>query len=133
MLESIIDKLHEFKLQVQEIKIESKVDPTEVRNWTQEFENKVAAFEEIEKQAKVAASSIKSEEEEKLQEIKRKRAIEEGIELEKAKYEVKMKFEKAEKLASGGGAGAKLLKLIITKFQGTHLDWMRFWSNMKLR
>ena len=38
MLESIIDKLHEFKLQVQEIKIESKVDPTEVRNWTQEFE-----------------------------------------------------------------------------------------------
>ena len=128
VLESIIDKLHEFKLQVQEIKIESKVDPTEVRNWTQEFENKVAAFEEIAKQAKVAASSIKSEEEEKLQEIKRKRAIEEGIELEKAKYEVKMKFEKAEKLASGGGAGAKLPKLIITKFQGTHLDWMRFWN-----
>lgn len=91
-------------------------------------ENKVAAFEETVKQAKVAASSIKSEEEEKLQEIKRKRAIEEGIELEKAKYEVKMKFEKAEKLASGGGAGAKLPKLIITKFQGTHLDWMRFWN-----
>ena len=122
MLESIIDKLHEFKVQVQEIKIESKVDPTEVRNWTQEFENKVEAFEETAKQAKVAASSIKSEEEEKLQESKHKRAIEEEIELEKAKYEVKMKFEKEEKLASGGGAGAKLPKLIITKFQGTHLD-----------
>ena len=127
MLESIIDKLHEFKLQVQEFKIESDVDPTEVRNWTQEFENEVAEFEGIAKQAKVAASSIKSEEEEKLQEIKRKRAIEEGIELEKAKYEVKMNFE-AEKLASGGGAGAKLPKLVITKFQGTHLDWMRFWN-----
>ena len=125
MLESIIDKLHEFKLQVQEFKIESDVDPTEVRNWTQEFENEVAEFEGIAKQAKVVASSIKSEEEEKLQEIKRKRAIEEGIELEKAKYEVKMNFE-AEKLASGGGAGAKLPKLVITKFQGTHLDWMRF-------
>ena len=72
VLDSIIDKLHEFKLQVQEIKIESKVGPTEVRNWTQEFENKVAAFEEIAKQAKVAAGSIKSEEEEKRQEIKRK-------------------------------------------------------------
>ena len=51
-----------------------------------------------------------------------------GIDLEKAKYEVKIKFEKAEKLACGGGAGAKLPKLIITKFQGTHLDWMRFWN-----
>ena len=101
MLESIIDKLHEFKLQVQEIKIESDVDPTEVRNWTQEFENEVAEFEKIAKQAKVAASSIKSEEEEKLQEIKCKRAIE---------------------------AGAKLPKLVITKFQGMHLDWMRFWN-----
>ena len=128
MLESIIDKLHEFKLQVQEIKIESDVDPTEVRNWTQEFENEVAEFEEIAKQAKVAASSIKSEGEEKLQEIKRKRAIDEGIELEKAKYEVKMKFEKAEKLASGGGAGVKVPILVITKFQGTYLDRMRFWN-----
>ena len=61
VLESIIDKLHEFKLQIQEIKIESDVDPTEVRNWTQEFENEVAEFKEIAKQAKVAASSIKSE------------------------------------------------------------------------
>ena len=39
-----------------------------------------------------------------------------------------MKFEKAEKLASGGGAGVKLPILVITKFQGTHLDWMRFWN-----
>ena len=40
-----------------------------------------------------------------------------------------MKLEKAEKLASGGGAGAKLPKLIITKFQGTQSkDWMRFWN-----
>ena len=66
------------------------MDPTEVRNWTQEFENEVEEFEEIAKQAKVVASKIKSEEEEKRQEIKRKRAIEEGIELEKAKYEVSL-------------------------------------------
>ena len=40
-----------------------------------------------------------------------------------------MKFEKAEKSANGGGgAGAKLPKLVITKFQGTHLDWTRFWN-----
>ena len=23
---------------------------------------------------------------------------------------------------------AKLLKLVITKFSGTHIDWIRFWS-----
>lgn len=28
-------------------------------------------------------------------------------------------------------SGVKLPKLTITKFQGTHLDWLRFWSQFK--
>ena len=111
MLESTIDKLHELKLQVQEIKIESDVDPSDVRIWTQEFETKVRDFEEVGNRVKAVASSIRSEEEKELHEINSKRV------LEKPKFEVKMKFDEAAKSASGCSAGAKLPKSVITKFQ----------------
>ena len=29
--------------------------------------------------------------------------------------------------------GAKLPKLVISKFEGTHLDWMRFWNQIETK
>ena len=34
VLESVIDKTHQLKLQVQELRIENDDDPAEIRNWS---------------------------------------------------------------------------------------------------
>ena len=46
----------------------------------------------------------------------------------KRDFEKKMEEEQNKSLME---SGAKLPKLTITKFQGTHLDWLRFWSRFE--
>ena len=82
------------------------------------------------------AAGIRSIEEEKREEETRKRNLEEKIQLEKAKHEARASLEKTAKASteeSGNlsSVGAKLPKLEITKFQGTFLDWMRFWNQFE--
>ncbi len=131
VMESIIDKIHELKVQVQEIKIEGSESATDVRVWSQDVETKVRKFEQAVNEVREVANHIKHSEKEKLEEIKRKQVLDEQIELEKAKLEVRSKFEESLKSPSVSGLGAKLPKLIISKFQGTHLDWIRFWSQFE--
>lgn len=48
--------------------------------------------------------------------------------------EIKKAFEKKldeDKSKSVKKSGAKLPKLPISKFQGTHLDWLWFWNHFK--
>ena len=61
-------------------------------------------------------------EEEKAEEEKRKRRHEEELKLEEAKMQINSDFEKNMEEEP---------KLTITKFQGTHLDWLRFWSQFE--
>ena len=135
-LESIIDKTHQLKLQVQELRIETGHDPAEVRLWTEGLETQTKGFEEVLKEIRDVATSIRSAEEEKHEEEKRKRILHEEIEIEKAKFEMRAKLEKAAKPSpevseNANTVGAKLPKLEITKFQGTYLDWMRFWHQFE--
>lgn len=131
VLESIIEKIHELKLQYQEIKIENGEDASEVRVWTEAVETKLGKFEHRAKDVKHVASEIKYNEKEQLAEQKRKQVLENEIQLEKAKLEVRSKFEASPKSSSVGGVGAKLPKLVISKFQGTYLDWVRFWNQFE--
>ena len=131
VMQSIIDKIHELKVQVQGIKIEGSESATDVRVWSQDVETKVRKFEQSVNEVREVANHIKHSEKEKLEEIKCKQVLEEQIELEKAKLEVRSKFEGSLKSPSVSGLGAKLPKLIISKFQGTHLDWIRFWSQFE--
>ena len=52
---------------------------------------------------------------------------------EQSNWEIK-KFEvKADgKEGNAGKPKAKLPKLVITRFQGTHLDWQRFWGQFEV-
>ena len=57
----------------------------------------------------------------------------EEIEIEKAKIEMRAKLAKAAKPSAkvsenASAVGAKLPKFEINKFQGTCLDWIRFWN-----
>ena len=135
-LEHVIDKTHQLKLEVQELRIESGNDPVEVRLWTETLESQISKFEGILKEVEYVAAGIRSIEEEKREEEKRKRNLEEKIQLEKAKHEARASLEKTAKASteeSGNlsSVGAKLPKLEITKFQGTFLDWMRFWNQFE--
>ena len=49
---------------------------------------------------------------------------------------MRAKFEKSFKVTPWdsqnlNSPGAKLPKLVIPKFEGTHLDWMRFWNQLE--
>ena len=59
-------------------------------------------------------------------------------ELEKARYEQKFQYERRlEEFESASppneqeSTKVKTPKLIISKFQGTHLDWYRFWNQFE--
>ena len=118
------------------MRIESGNDPVEVRLWTETLDSQISKFEGILKEVEYVAAGIRSIEEEKREEEKRKRNLEEKIQLEKAKHEARASLEKTAKASteeSGNlsSVGAKLPKLEITKFQGTFLDWMRFWNQFE--
>lgn len=60
----------------------------------------------------------------------------EEIEIKKANIDMHAKLEKAAKPSpevseSASAVGAKLPKLEIIRFQGTYLDWMRFWNQIE--
>ena len=135
-LESIIDKTHQLKLQVQELRIKNNEDLMEIRSWSENLEAQIDKFEGTLKQVKHVAADIRSAEEEKREEEKRKWKMDEEIELEKVKFQAHAKFEKSEKTSSEDSQNcsnikAKLPKLEISKFQGTFLDWIRFWNQFE--
>ena len=100
-LQFIVDKVHQLKLQLQELRLEDSDNPEEVRLWTGTLEDKVIKFEEALKKAKHVAAGIKSDEEERCRDENWKRMLDEQIELERAKLEVGEKFEKLVKGSSG--------------------------------
>ena len=132
--ESFIDKTHQLKLQVQELRIENNEDLTEIRSWSENLETQIDKFEVSLKQVKCVAADIRSAEEKKREE--EKRIVDEEIELEKAKFQARAKLEKSAKTSiedseNSSSVGAKLSKLEISKFQGTFLEWTRFWNQFE--
>ena len=65
-LESILDKTHQLKLQVQELRIKNNADLEEVRSWSENLEAHIGKFEGTLKQIKHVATDIRSAKEEKL-------------------------------------------------------------------
>ena len=108
----------------------------EMRSWSENLEAQIEKFESSLKQVKCVAPDIRSAEEEKREEEKRKRIMDEEIELEKVKFQSCAKLEKSMKMSledseNSNSVGAKLPKLEISKFQGTFLDWTRFWNQFE--
>ena len=71
-MESFIDKVHQLKLQVQELRMENGDEPDEVGLWTQTLEAKVSKYEDVLKEVKRVAVDIRSDEEETRDGEKRK-------------------------------------------------------------
>lgn len=141
VLEEQIDSVHGQMVEIQVLRIEKGDEPGDVRKWSLEIEQQVAEYGEITYGVRRTVKDLREEalreakcEEEKAEEEKRKRRYEEELKLEEAKMEIKREVEKKmeeDRSKQLKKSGAKLPKLTITKFQGTHLDWLRFWSQFK--
>ena len=72
-------------------------------------------------------------EREKVEDQKRNQKFEEEMKLQQLKLEMKAKFtsnlEKDQRKPPD--VKVKLPKLVISKFQGNHLDWLRFWGQFE--
>ena len=105
----------------------------EIKAWSSEINNEIQKFnpiiEELQQFVKGIKSSERKEEERELL-LSKQRQHEKETELEKARYEQMVKIEK--KLGEcKANSNATLPKLVISKFQGTHLDWYRFWNQFQ--
>lgn len=100
------------------------------------FEQSVNGGEKITKEIK-----RKEIEEEKQAELKftaqmKEKQFEKELRFEEKKYEKKIQLEKKleenlKGMTSHKAANRKLPRLVITKFNGTHVDWLRFWNQFE--
>ena len=143
--EKRITELHDLKCDVQELKLEDEVDSDEVRSWSNKISEKIKEFEQIIAELRGVLTEIKQNyrcEEEKVLLLAKQKLFEQEAEFEQAKFEERIKQEqKLEEIkqgpkssTSGGGEIATKVKLpqfIISKFQGTDIDWFRFWNQFE--
>ena len=123
VFEKKINEIQDLKMKVMELKFMRDDEDTEawcehVETQTQNIYSKLTeiqnAIEELE---------IKKKDEKAKQEIH----------IEKTKLEMRRKYETSQKEATNSTTAmtTKLPKLVITKFQGNHLDWLRFWNEFE--
>ena len=139
------DEIHAMKLEIQKQMIQKGDEMEAIQKWSQETDDHMAVFEEIVEEIEQKIKTLKERErdqerrkEEEIEEVKRQRQYDQELRIEEAKQKMKQDMEKQlertqEKLQAQGDKNihAKLPKLVITKFHGTHLDWQRFWSQFE--
>ena len=67
-----------------------------------------------------------------IQEEMFRRKMQEELKIQEMKLQMKSKeYEKRDKIVNEERVNAKLHKLVITKFDGTSLDWFYFWNQFE--
>ncbi|XP_028415664.1 uncharacterized protein LOC114539027 [Dendronephthya gigantea] len=137
------DEIYELKVKVQEIRIGNGDEASEIKTWTDSIELELERWDsEIAKTLKITNKWKQEEEEEaKLhkQEIEAKarhEQFEQQLEFDRTQMDLKLqheiKLDKTRKeYEKARSTSAKLPKLVITPFHGTHLDWLRFWNQFE--
>ena len=116
-------------MEVQEKRIQEEEKSDEIQAWSLDVEN---AIESLNKQTAREARRIEQE----MEDQKRKQLHEIEISHEEKKLELRRKYKKKMeenqfKSMKENKQSMRLPKLVITKFQGTHLDWKRFWTQFE--
>ena len=115
VMKSKEEECHEIKAIENELKIGRGEEKDVIKDWSLGIQAELAKYEKVVKELQELEPKL------------RKQAARETQEKEKAKLDIKKKFEaKTIKKASNAD------KLnVITKFHGMHLDWHRFWGQVK--
>ena len=137
-LKKKVEEVHDLQTEIQEPMFEAENEEHETIQQGKEIEERVSVIEKTIDQLDVAIKECKhvetqAEEKEKEEHEAqlREKKYDEEMRFEKAKLEQELKFEKkTEKTEEkkDQNINAKLPKLVITKFEGTPADWLRFWG-----
>ena len=144
LTEKRLDELRELKDHAQELMLEEEEEMEKVNNWGKEVESKIISYEEMKTEMEASLeklSFVKDDDtkrrEEELQKEKLEKKIAEEVKIEEARQKKRLEYERKlteeqAKQERDKEIKVKLPKLEITKFNGTHLDWVRFWSQFEV-
>ena len=124
-------------MEILEAMIGSENTEEEIEQWTENHRAIVVIYDVRIEEIKNIIFTLKIER--KADNTKQEeRRIQRGLEEEKRILEMQMEMKKKEEkkkeyslLNDCKFSKAKLRKLVITKFDGTHFDWFRFWNQFK--
>ncbi len=135
-----LGEVHEIKVKVQELKFESGEQTKDIEAWNSKLEGElfkveahIAEFDNTLKRINQKEIEVEKFKEEEIAAKARQIKFEEELQLEQAKLEQKLKYEKKmdeSRKSSEHNATktTKLPKLVISKFNGSFTDWTRFWE-----
>lgn len=145
-LSTIVNQIDILKLQIIEERFKAGESEEDITKWSTEIENQVDQVDIKVTHINEHLASLKSEEDFKAQEIEKElkaKEREDQLKFERAQLEQKLEYERkieeskmdhatksseAKASPASEGARTKLPKLTITKFNGSHTDWLRFWN-----
>ena len=140
-LEDKLQEVHELKLRIQEKKLGEGVSQEDVRSWTKQTKaNNISPIEDAIAELETVIETTKGNvqrQKENLAAQARDEQYQEQLKYDKGKlelfYEKKIVEERAKKPSENGSQkpNVRLQKLQITKFDGTHTDWLRFWNQFE--
>ena len=140
--EQRLEEIQDLKYKVEEQMIEDEKESSEIQEWATKLEGDILTYdhpvEDIEKRIQhiVKEKEIEERRDDMEQEERRlERKLKEERLITEMKLELKKSHEKKEEIGKTSTkeekVKAKLPKLIISVFQGTHIDWFRFWNQFE--
>ena len=137
-IEQRLDTIQDMKYEVQEMMIVDNVEDAIVDEWVSITNEKMERYRELVDRLKGCLEDLREKKEaeirkkeDEMQEERFKRRMEEELKIEEMKLEMKKKNEDKDIIVNRN-IQVKLPKLVITKFEGTHLDWFRFWNQFEI-
>ena len=139
-IEETLEEVYAMKIKTVEEKIIADVNQEEIDEWAAGIDGQTNQYEELLEQLKDTLTVVRKEAEEESRREKEQRSnqvYEEELRQERMKLEVRRELstrdgEDFHSFSSRSSEiRAKLPKLTITKFNGTNIDWLRFWSQFR--
>ena len=134
-IEDMLEEIYAVKMEAIEQKIIEEVNQEEIDEWVASIDEQTNSYEEILEQLKETIVSVKKEEEEesrrKVEELSNQE-YEKEMRVERMRLQMRREFHSREGeqqvIKESSEMRAKLPKLTISKFNGTNIDWLRFWN-----
>ena len=108
-----------------------------LEEWSSVMEEKMARFDDTVDRLKSVISNVEKKEaktkhEENIHEEMFRRRMQDELKIQEMKLQMNSKeYEKRDKIVNEERVNMKLPKLMITKFDGTSLDWFHFWNQFE--
>ena len=137
-IETRMETLLDLKYNVEEIMTEKDEEASDIDVYAEQLEERISKFDAVmsslEREIQLLADSDEAKSrrrEDQKQEVEFRKKLEQEKQLEEMRIEMRKQFEKKEEQKKEDPK-TKLPKLIISKFEGTALDWFRFWNQFEI-